>query len=309
MTQINSPPKLPLLIAGIPIAVEQMLRQSGVPIARCTLDSANSDTQRHQPGSIVLFDSNNAVSHREVWLAERNGLATIDVAPLLAGQHTTGRARSHRHSPSLQNSKVGALVERLKQQVEARGGVWIRVGDYPYPYQSAVFLPNDTNHGIANGDAGVAAKHDDPPPAWLQHRYSAGLPIIADDPAVRQHMPTNFFHPDNIRDTFPLLWRTSREEFGRWWRCRMDIQVQAWSQDRDFQIQTSGQGGGFRPTLELWIGDHMASLPLTPGLMSLHAHGIVFVRESERNPGGLTADSDQSHFTLNADQKLTSIAS
>ncbi len=306
MTQINSPPKLPLLLLGIPIAVEQMLRQIGVPIARFTLDLANSDAQRHRPGSIVLFDSNNKASHSEAWLAERNGLAAIDVAPFLTGGQTTAGRLSNRHSPP-PSSKVGALVERLKQQVEARDGVWVRVGDYPYPYQSAAFLPSDANLSESAVDADV--KHDNSAPDWLQHRYSAGLPIVADDPSVRQRVSTKFFHAEKTFDTFPLLWRTTREEFGRWWRCRMEVQVQVWNQDREFQIQSRGDSGGFRPTLELWIGDHMASLPLTPGSMRLHAQGIAFVRESARNPGGLTADSDQSHFTLNADQKLTSIAS
>ncbi len=135
-------PLLPLTLAHVPEGLQQALQQEGVP------------SQSWQPGidptRFVLFDSRCAPRP-----ALAAGQEAIDVDRFRkAAQHDPYQAlmdtRAARHRWQLgpwQVSEEIALVHRsavrkrlllrLRKEIERRGGIWLTVGYFPFPYRSA----------------------------------------------------------------------------------------------------------------------------------------------------------------------------
>lgn len=115
-------PDLPLVLAGLPRGVRDVLRTAGVPakaVPECSLE---------ETGRFVLFDSRRSRSAQQARAAMRLGLKTIDVAEC--------------HLPEedvpLSGSQATHLVTVIKEQLETQGGVWVRIGDYPFPFESVL---------------------------------------------------------------------------------------------------------------------------------------------------------------------------
>src|SRR5262249_44380628 len=54
-------------------------------------------------------------------------------------------------------SSAREFLERLKAEIESRGGVWVRLADYPFPYQSAICLGIEHLSEELAGFAAIAA--------------------------------------------------------------------------------------------------------------------------------------------------------
>ncbi|HVX63256.1 MAG TPA: hypothetical protein VHC19_21725 [Pirellulales bacterium] len=149
-------PLLPLVLARIPRALRRALAQEGVPCVEQAIAPAG--------GRFVLFDSTISTGAHAV-----PGQTPIDVNVLRGGwrddpfealddERTLRRAwQIGPLAPSETVARVDKRVVRerlladLRKRLEASGGIWLRVGAFPYPYRSAFnfridhddFVPGD----------------------------------------------------------------------------------------------------------------------------------------------------------------------
>ncbi len=155
-------PLLPLVLDDVPWGLRQMLAQDGIPTA--------SRDRRGVHGRFLLYDSRNGPCRRPM-----PGQIAIDVNRLRAGFDTDpftqwSESQTSRFqwrfgglSPSEEICRVDKrdlrrrLMARLRRIVERRGGVWLGVSAYPFPYRSAFNLRIDYDQYDA-GDFGRLQK-------------------------------------------------------------------------------------------------------------------------------------------------------
>src|SRR5579872_120608 len=135
MTEQAQLPDLPLMLAGLPRAVGNLLLEAGIPseeLPQVPLLAAGT-------GRFVLFDPQNARSAARARRAAAGGLRLLDVREI-AGVETAPflLSRDYRRESTGELPGANTFLERLKATVESRGGVWVRLGDYPFPFQSAI---------------------------------------------------------------------------------------------------------------------------------------------------------------------------
>jgi hypothetical protein len=134
MAEQSHLPELPLMLASVPRQVVDLLRAAGVPVEtlpRVTLLASGS-------GRFVLFDSLSSASVSAARGAARQGLSPINLRELSDPSDWPELAAVPAGSgPS---DAPRQFLERLKIELERLGGVWIRLADYPFPYQSAMSL-------------------------------------------------------------------------------------------------------------------------------------------------------------------------
>lgn len=149
-------PLLPLVLARVPQSLRRALEQEGVPFVEQTIAPAG--------GKFVLFDSTISTGAHAV-----PGQTPIDVNSLrsawqddpfesLDDERTLRRA--WQFGPLAPCETVARVDKRcvrerlladLRKRVEAVGGIWLRIGAFPYPYRSAFnfridhddFVPDD----------------------------------------------------------------------------------------------------------------------------------------------------------------------
>lgn len=133
-------PHLPLLLADVPASLRQALAQEGVPTA---------DYKSGRAGAFVLFDS------RRIRPFLSDGQLGIDVDFLrlsrsrdpfevLADERAAchewqiGRLAVREQVARVHHACVRRrLLDDLRLQVEAAGGIWLRVSPFPHPYRCA----------------------------------------------------------------------------------------------------------------------------------------------------------------------------
>jgi len=141
-------PLLPLVLDDVPWGLRQMLAQEGIP----TL----SRDRRGGFGRFLLYDSRNGPCLRAM-----PGQIPIDIDRLRVGfdadpflqwnDHRSWRFEWHVNGfrPSEEICRVDkrgirrTIMARLRRIVERRGGVWLTVSPYPFPYRSAFNLRID----------------------------------------------------------------------------------------------------------------------------------------------------------------------
>jgi hypothetical protein len=263
---------LPLLLAGIPAAVQGWLRQTGIPFAAFGQAAPVA-------GRIVLYDSRSLTSRCDAEAARAAGLTAIDAFGLLEGapRRQAVLPRFLRR-PQPVVSRLGRFFAHLKNAVERQGGTWARVADYPFPWQCAACW----------GDGRFAAEFSEISEAFLasaesiEERYPRGVPFFVEDGQA-----------PGSDHRYPLLWRTTCAEFGHWWRVRSQITFRLRQESDAYRIECRGDFGGFRPMLELWQGTHVASLPMPAGEKTVERGGLVFQHRPDRHPAGLTVHGSE----------------
>jgi hypothetical protein len=143
MTVSAKLPVLPLMHVGLPRVVADTLREVGVPTAplpRVPLIANGC-------GQFVLFDSRNASSVSRVQKSTELGLQPIDLAAVL-----TCLTDAEHASPVGPHTVLMKCVECIKQQIELRGGVWLRIADFPFPYHSALSVAIGYPAGVESAD-------------------------------------------------------------------------------------------------------------------------------------------------------------
>lgn len=290
-------PDFPLLLAGVSEAVRQSLCLAGVPVTvfdESLCEPACGDDDSHR---FVLCDSRSASSMSVVQSIRQSSLRTIDLASLRAAQH--GRQTVAQSADSLQSeeSTDRQLISPLKAEIEKHSGAWVRLGDYPFPFQSALCRLNDKKceafhelEGLFTPTWSVQSDPDEngDPGVWLRQQYSSGLPVLVPE-ASPSALPTGVSVADAERDDFALMWRTTSDQFSDWWRVRQSFSLKVWKKDSTYTIHAAGDFDHFPPTIELWHGNHVATLPLPPGNTTVQATGLAFARSDQRKPGGFTS--------------------
>lgn len=121
------------MLADVPRAVGALLREAGIPAE----ELPDIPLLAAGVGRFVLFDAQHPHSAALARRALAQGLKLIDLREIL-------EAGDDRDPLSFEDPAKSAsareFLERLKAAVEMRGGVWVRVADYPFPYQSSLCL-------------------------------------------------------------------------------------------------------------------------------------------------------------------------
>jgi hypothetical protein len=77
--------------------------------------------------------------------------------------------------------------------------------------------------------------------------------------------------------------------FFRWWNLRRQLAVSISRISSGWETIISGQFQGFWPSLQIWKGQHSATVSLPQGVNEVRDESIAFVSNPERHPGGFTA--------------------
>jgi hypothetical protein len=192
-------PELPLLLAGVPSSIEESLRLAGVPVKRFRVSAFIAKNSQSAAGRYVIYDSKNADAQADAKTAKFYGLTTINIADLLMKLENT---HQNGNLPLTPNSVGLKFFTRLKKRIEKLGGLWIRVADYPFPFQSAV----------CSGEIPVDGRLS----RWAEELVR--LPVTS-------------------RST-TFTWQTSYDEFVRWWEVREKISIRVRKQDVCYHIQS-----------------------------------------------------------------------
>jgi hypothetical protein len=304
--------ELPLYSSGLPGALENWLKLAGVPVATYSPKCLRTSSEGESSARMLLYDSRNSEACADARAAHEHGVRVLDTSAIWeSGAIPLNTSRNQRLSRS-------RVLERLKTEIERLGGTWLRIADFPFPYQSAAcfgtegaeqhvrrlvaaFEPvparfaatipvachrvSDSTYVVDRtveqhlSSAETPAGND--VETWIRRRYAQGLPLAVPGaaPAIESDIPFD-------AGLYPLLWRTNFEEFANWWRCRAKISFRAHCRGQILQIECDDEPCEFPPMLELWRGQHVASFPLHPGSMTVREDGLVFMQEHHRHPAG-----------------------
>ncbi|RPI80623.1 MAG: hypothetical protein EHM42_11870, partial [Planctomycetaceae bacterium] len=144
-------PELPLMLADLPRGVERLLRDAGVPAAplpREALAAAGA-------GRFVLFDSSRRASVAQWNAARAQGLQGIDLRELCTRCDELESVAPIPHGHGWTEA-AGRLLARLKSAIEHSGGIWARLADFPFPYQSALCLAVEYSEEFSGELAGFS---------------------------------------------------------------------------------------------------------------------------------------------------------
>src|SRR5262245_54212058 len=404
-------PELPLMLAGIPRPVEALLREAGIPaepLPQLPLLAAGT-------GRFVLFDGRSPRGACRARRAAGQGLRPIDIQEFLpdAGELEPQHDDFSRGwRPALPKTAARAFLERLKAGVEARGGVWVRLADYPFPYQSAICLgvehlseelsgfaeiaatlPGKATHFVSSRlrpdrlaflsqaagtdlgweilpedhessprrtlshwktrmerfadahllPAGLALRHEAIPtlginrllrlglrysctkspgsactaqlcwqPAespwirfstlplpprelfveWVGEHYQSGCPLFLSATTDRLDLVQELLRLAGDAGRCSLMWQTSFGAFSQWWALRRQLRLQVWRTDTGHEIHATGDFGRFAWGIEIWRGNHLATLPLRNNSLFVPDDGLLYLQSAKRNPAGCTAPGD-----------------
>lgn len=280
--------ELPLHLVGISDQVTNWLREAGFPVIPLGQDSPwktafrrKNSAPKHADEALkrcLLFDSRDVWSRAVVKTHQKNSLAKLDISRLLGPLESDSKPES--------KSIRSAFLEKLKGGIESLGGVWVRLADLPFPYQSIGCLNGNLPHaGLPRKTSGNQASRVD----VIQQRYMAGLPssIVPEDLSELDEIPpvTGLQSPG-----MPLLWRVDQTAFTEWWNYRNHLQVRVLQSPAYYKIDCPYSNTKYCPVLEIWRGNHLASVPLRSESLIVRKDGLVFQQQPLRHPAGFTTN-------------------
>lgn len=240
----------PVFSAGLPIWVTAALRRAGVPIL--DFQTGYPFGVSESANFLVLFDSRIPANRESARQIRDLGATVIDTADAIEAYESAGEVDSH--------STAGRqwMIAEIQTRMQAAGFYWVRIADFPYPYQTA----------RASQPVGVLASH------------STSSTVVA-----RESDETSID---------ALCWRFRPEELQRWNNFRDNIALRCRSTNGRIAIEADFPPGRFRPTVELRRGHHVARLPLKAGITRIAAGSLVYQwsdsQSSERVAKGEFAD-------------------
>jgi hypothetical protein len=237
-----------------------------------------------------LFDSRDAWSRTLANSHQSRGGFQIDIAAWIRKIQNPLKRLKKNQVPT-QPARLDFL-ERLKKAIESEGGVWARIADFPFPYQGVVCL----NGELPRSPLPYKIEPLGPNP-WdaIQERYIQGLPstISASDLSDLADLPPG----TGLQSKgLPLLWRTRPKEFAAWWQERNHGEVQFWQTATHYHVECRKANTSFCPVLEIWRGNHLASVPLRSESLVIQKDGLVFQQQPARHPAGFTAGWPDTSF-------------
>ena len=298
MFRRNHTTYLPMLISGLPVFATEWLQIAGIPAVpfQTSILSRQGGTAA---GQILVFDARNASGRLDSRIARECGAEVINVADLLPRTESRPQkgepVSDEQEATSLQPYRA-AFFDELKLRVENAGGFWLRMADYPFPFQSALCRCQNPENDLqafveqfAIGSDGTKLSTREKSSAEMTELHACGRPIFIGDTRSQPGSDNSARPQATEADEFPLMWQTTGEEFLRWCHLRSRLKLTAWKTGTTYRIQCSGNVAGFRPTIGLWLGSHVASLPLIENTMTVREEGILFVQEHRRHAAGFAA--------------------
>jgi hypothetical protein len=292
--------ELPLHLAGVSDQVADWLLQAGLPVVRLGEESFTSTGFEPFPSGnsavrSTLYDSRDASSRQVVKSHPKPGCCQIDIAAWVNKIQNPLKLFKKNQIPA-PPARLDFL-ERLKKAIESEGGLWARIADFPFPYQGVVCLNAEGPNAGLPEELDLSGPH---PLDVIHERYIAGLPStisVSDLSDLADLPPVTGLQSKGL----PLLWRTKPEEFACWWQERNQLEIKLWQSPTHYHVECRKADTSFCPVLEIWRGNHLASVPLRSETLVIRKEGLVFQQQPARHPAGFTAGwPDTSYEALSA---------
>ena len=300
---------LPLLTLGLPARLSHWLIDAGLPCVALETAAVRRGLGPVGPDRApVLYDSRNASARADAAAAAELGYHTIDAARLLAN-----RPASPTETVIIKSEPRRRFLEELRTAIEASGGVWVRVADFPHPYRAAVCgddrsrgtesdvldelltafgnVAPDTESTVVSGPGyrHLPARHV-PASQWVRACAAAGRPVVvagSNGEVMRAAAAVQA----------SLVWKTTLSEFAGWWRFRSRLTPQVVRRGRRLEVtlvppaEASPWNRGGVVALEIWRGRHCALVPIPFGSSWLHKNAVPFMADIARHPAGFAVEA------------------
>ena len=142
-------PQLPLMLAGVPRLIVSLLRAVGLP----TIEFPKVSLAAAGLTQYVLFDSHSPSATARVRGVENQGVTAIDLRQLAKSVPEGLTIWTDPSSAVPDDERFDAaaqLLDALKLALEAAGGLWLRLGELPYPYRAVACLGVDVGASELN---------------------------------------------------------------------------------------------------------------------------------------------------------------
>ncbi|QDT29712.1 hypothetical protein [Gimesia panareensis] len=306
-------PDYPILLSGVAAPVAKGLREMGLPVTELHDDLAQLSGYQSSSWNLLLVGSQKTFNERDLQLLSHCRIPLVDLA-----EFTSQKAEARTRDELNQKSTFGieqfnaAFVIRLKDKLQQTGGTWMRLSDYPYPYQGVICygeaIPGEDFREFSNvmsplpvpleqlhlhAEADWEARSNTETARQLRvdliSSYRQGLPVSLTSINSRNEFQTLLQNIKLDRKQFPLVWVTSLSTFFRWWNLRRELSVSINRRNAGWETIISGQFEGFHPGLQIWKGKHSATVALTRGVNEIRDELLALAMNQERHPGGFTA--------------------
>ncbi len=306
-------PEYPILLAGVATPVVKGLRELGLPVTELHEDLAQLSGYQLSRWNLLLVGSQKTFNEQDLQRLSQCKIPMIDLSEFTSDS-ASARMKNELGTKSVTGCEkfTSSFVTQLKKRLHQTGGAWIRVGDYPYPYQGVICygetalgkdfrefsnvmsplpIPLELLHLKSESD--WHGKQDKETQRKLRveliSRYRQGLPVSLPSVPSREELDQLFQNINLDRKQIPLVWVTSLETFFRWWNLRRQLAVSISRTSTGWETIISGSFDGFWPGLQIWKGQHSATVSLLQGVNEIRDESIAFVSNQERHPGGFTA--------------------
>tara|TARA_R110002111_G_scaffold177322_1_gene243444 strand:+ start:87206 stop:88216 length:1011 start_codon:yes stop_codon:yes gene_type:complete len=306
-------PEYPILLAGVAAPVVKGLREMGLPVTELQDDLAQLSGYQLSRWNLLLVGSRKFFNEQDLQTLSHCKIPVIDLSEF-SSESATGRTKNELGKKSRTGIEQfnSQFVIQLKERLQQTGGAWMRVGDYPYPYQGVICYGESALGSEFREFSNVMSPL--PVPLELLHlkseydwqqnsdteaqrkfrvelvsRYRQGLPVSLPSVPSREELNLLFQNINLDRKQIPLVWVTSLEMFFRWWNLRRQLAVSISRISSGWETIISGNFQGFWPSLQIWKGQHSATVSLPQGVNEIRDESVVFVSNPERHPGGFTA--------------------
>lgn len=329
-------PEYPILLAGVSTPVVKGLRELGLAVTELHEDLAQLSGYQRSQWNLLLVGSQKTFNESDLQTLSHCKISIIDLTEFTS-ETAVGRMLTELGTISTTDVEQfhSQFVIQLKEKLQHTGGAWIRVGDYPYPYQGVICygesalgnefrefsnvmsplpVPLELLHlkseydSQGNFDTQIQRKFR----VDLVSRYRQGLPVSL--PSISTQTELNqLLQSFNLdRKQMPLVWVTSLNTFFRWWNLRRQLEISIGRSSAGWETIISGSFQQFHPALQIWKGRHSATVPLSEGVNEIRDESIAFVTNPDRHPGGFTAHwagVNSSPLPRNLKKSATSVAS
>ncbi|QDT93415.1 hypothetical protein [Gimesia algae] len=306
-------PDYPILLAGVSTPVVKGMREMGLSVTELQDDLTYLTGYQSSRWNLLLVGSQKCFNEQEL---QTLSLCRIPIIDLAEFNNKTGIGRTIPEMSKKANTGVeqfnSQFAVQLKTRIQQSGGAWIRLGDYPYPYQGVICyaesaLGNDFreySNVMSPLTVSLDLLHCKSEAEWqtesnsetqrklrveLISRYRQGLPVSLSSVSSRLEMTQLFQDIHLDRKQMPLVWVTSLDTFFRWWKLRSEFSVSINRLSTGWETIISGNFEGFSPALQIWRSQHSATVALYRGVNEIRDDATAFANNPERHPGGFSA--------------------
>jgi hypothetical protein len=140
---------------------------------------------------------------------------------------------------------------------------------------------------------------------WVGEHYQSGCPLFLTTTNDRLDLVQELLRLAGDAQRCSLMWQTSFGEFARWWVLRRNLKLTVWRTETGHEIHATGDFSQFAWGVEIWRGQHRATLPLRTSELSVPDNGLVYAQSPKKTPAGCTTPGDHlRHLVAHPEQPL-----